>query len=115
MSEVDQNVKMKFSVGASYKEVLESNEPILKHLSKGFELKIQTALVQNWKQEIVDMINNETARKVLPTILELAFDADIDIQFDDFEDLRENPMLQPLMASLPDLFESIAGKNLKSL
>jgi len=49
--------------------------------------------VDNWKQEIVDMINNETMKKILPPILELAFDADIDVQFDDFEDLRENPML----------------------
>jgi len=61
------------------------------------------------------MINNETAKQVLPTILELALDADIDIQFDDFEDLRENPILQPLMASFPDLFESMSGKNLKTI
>lgn len=61
------------------------------------------------------MINNETAKMVLPAILELALDADIDIQFDDFEDLRENPMLQPLMASFPDLFESMTGKNLKTI
>ena len=61
------------------------------------------------------MINNETARQVLPTVLELALDADIDIQFDDFEDLRENPMLQPLMASFPDLFESISRQSLASI
>ena len=61
------------------------------------------------------MINNETARKVLPTILELAFDADIDIQFDDFEDLRDNPMLQPLMTNFPDLFETLTKKNLKGM
>jgi len=53
------------------------------------------------------MINNETAKKILPAVLELALDADIDIQFDDFEDLRENPMLAPLMASFPDIFESL--------
>ena len=58
------------------------------------------------------MINNETAQKVLPTILELAFDADIDIQFDDFEDLKDNPMLQPMMVSFQDLFEKFTSKNL---
>jgi len=93
LSEVDQNAKINCAVGANYKEVLESKEPILKHLTKGFSYSLKTNLVANWKQEIVDMINNETAKMVLPAILELALDADIDIQFDDFEDLRENPML----------------------
>lgn len=61
------------------------------------------------------MINNETMKKILPPILELAFDADIDVQFDDFEDLRENPMLQPLMTTFPDLFEKFSKRNLKNI
>ena len=40
LSEVDQHFKINFAVGASYKDVLESKEPMLKHLSKGFQLKI---------------------------------------------------------------------------
>ena len=79
LSEVDQNIKINFTVGTDYKTILESNEPMLKHLSKGFSFGVTTSLISNWKQEIIDMIHNETAKQVIPAILELAFDADIDI------------------------------------
>jgi len=42
LSGVDQNLKVNFSIGASYKEILESQEPILQTLAKGFSMSIKS-------------------------------------------------------------------------
>ena len=54
-------------------------------------------MVANWKETIMTVMKEGMAKMIMGPLLELALDAHTEIELDDFEDLKENPMLMPFM------------------
>ena len=45
----------------------------------------------------------------------LALKGNMNFTFEDFDDLKENPMMMPFMASFNDLYEGMLGKTPKEM
>jgi len=80
---------------------------LLKHLAKGFKVSSQITLVSNLKKAILELLKSEVeaeqevAQKLMiaaPAFL-FGINANMDIAFDDFEEIAEHPMAGPAMAT----------------
>ena len=103
----DQKLQVEFAFGSSVKEVLDDQSvPLIDHLKKGFNIKAEVTLIDNMKKVIADMLKNENINKkhrnrlsflLLSFILKI--NGKIEIDFDDFVDVRDHPVVEPFMHS----------------
>ena len=116
--EIDQKVCAKVSLGTSIKSILSEEDketPLLKHLAKGFAVSTQVSLVSNLKKAISEMLKSdseeevELAQKMMLVAPAFIFgiNANMNIEFDDFEEIAEHPMAAPAMATFEQLFEGM--------
>jgi hypothetical protein len=88
---------------------------LLKHLAKGFRVSSQVSLISNLKKAISEMLKSEDeGEQQLAQQLMLAapafifgINANMNIEFDDFEEIAEHPMAAPAMATFEQLFEGM--------
>lgn len=106
LADTDCFAKLNIGFAPSVNDFLESKEPMLEGLSKGFEYSVESTMVANWKETIMTVMKEGMAKMIMGPLLELALDAHTEIELDDFEDLKENPMLMPFMSTFPELLES---------
>ena len=106
LADVDSYFKINLGFAPSVTEFLESKDPMLQGLSKGFEYSFESTMVANWKETIMTVMKDGMPKMIMGPLLELALDAHTEIELDDFEDLKENPMLIPFMSTFPELLES---------
>lgn len=115
-AEIDQHVKVSVDLTSSLKEVMNSDQPMLEHLSKGFKVTLDLSLISNVKEAILEKLKDEDSQdmvnifRALGPAFMLALKGNMNFTFDDFEDLRENPMMAAFMPSFSDLFEGMLGK-----
>ena len=116
--DVDQKICLDFALGTDIKTIFSEEEketPILKHLASGFRATAQISLVSNLKRAIAEMLKSEIedeqyiAQKLMiaaPAFL-FGINANMDIDFDDFEEIADHPMAAPAMATFEQLFEGL--------
>lgn len=88
---------------------------MLKHLAKGFKVATQVSLISNLKKAISEMLKSEDegeqqlAQKLMLVAPAFIFgiNANMNIEFDDFEEIAEHPMAAPAMATFDQLFEGM--------
>ena len=106
---VGQHFHSKIELGAGLDEVLKSDTPLLKHLNQGFKVTNKQCLIKNLKKVFIELMKNDETKAQLgklqmvsPLIL-LGFTSSIDLEFNDFEEVESNEMLEPIMFTLSEL------------
>jgi len=95
------------ALGTTVKEVLSNHEvPLIDHLKKGFNIKAELSLISNMKKVIANVLKDDKISKkqrnglsflLLSFILKV--NGKINVNFDDFEDVADHPLLEPFMHS----------------
>jgi hypothetical protein len=119
---VDQRIHLYLELGASLKDMLSGEEPLLAQLNKGLKLKVAVDVMANFKKVIFAVLKDPALGEVLgpfafilaPIVL-LQMNASLNLTFDDFEELKELPMMEPLLANFGQLFEGISGSDVETL
>lgn len=116
--EIDQNISFQIALGTDIKSILSEEEketPLIKHLAKGFKVSSQISLVSNLKKAIAEMLKSDNSEEqevgqklmmIAPAFI-FGINANMNIEFDDFEEVAEHPMAAPAMATFEQLFEGL--------
>jgi hypothetical protein len=119
---VDQRIAFEMELGASLKDIISSEEPLLAQVNKGFKLKLAIDVLSNFKKVIFAVLNDPalgeslgTFAYILAPVVLLQLNANLNLTFDDFEELKELPMMEPLLANFGQLFEGITGSDVETL
>lgn len=114
LANVDQHLSTELKLGASVKDILESDEPLVKHLMKGFKVETKLHVISNFKNAIFEVLKSDEQQAIAMMLMMFApiamlqLNAKIDIQFDDFSEIEDHPMAAPAMATFEQLFEGLA-------
>ena len=104
---VDQDFSVKLELGTSISDILKSESPLIEELCKGFSLEARLELIANLKKVIFDLLKDSEVVEsdlapflmgISPIIL-LTLNGQVDLNFDDYEEIKDLPMLEPLMAN----------------
>ena len=99
-----------------------SKDPLVQELNKGLSVEIQLELIAQLKEIIFDLIKDSEVVEselapflpVAPIIL-LTLNGQVDLAFDDYNELKDLPMLEPFMANFNQLFEGALGEDIDTL
>lgn len=100
-----------------------SKDPLVQELNKGLSVEIQLELIAQLKKIIFDLLkDSEVVESALapflmgvsPIIL-LTLNGQVDLAFDDYNELKDLPMLEPFMANFNQLFEGALGEDIDTL
>lgn len=114
---VDQDLTVKLNLGTSVKDILNSETPLINELCKGFSFELQLEVIANLKKIIFDLLkDSETLESDLapflmgisPIIL-LTLNGKVDLNFEDYDEVKELPMMEPFLANFNQLFEGALG------
>ena len=104
-------------LGTSIDEIMTSDHSVLKLLSRGFRVSHTQSVISNFKRVLVEF--SKTDDEALQTLAQqalmiapitmLQFNANVEVDFEDFSEIEEHPMGQPLLATFDQLFEGQAG------
>lgn len=95
------------ALGTSVKDIVESENSLLQELCKGFSFQAKLTFVKALKTLVFNLMkDSETMDSELapflmgisPFIL-LTLNGEIDLKFEDFDDVKELPMMEPLLAN----------------
>ena len=114
---------IKVDLGTSVADVMASKDPLVQELNKGLSVEIQLELIAQLKKIIFDLLkDSEVVESALapflmgvsPIIL-LTLNGQVDLAFDDYNELKDLPMLEPFMANFNQLFEGALGEDIDTL
>lgn len=100
-----------------------SKGPLVEELNKGLSVEIQLELIAQLKKIIFDLLkDSEVVESALapflmgvsPIIL-LTLNGQVDLAFEDFNELKDLPMLEPFMANFNQIFEGALGEDVDTL
>jgi len=123
MSSVDQDLTIKVNLGTSVADIMASNDPLINELNKGFSVEVQLELIKQLKKVVFDLLKDSDVVEsdlapflmgVSPLIL-LTLNGQVDLAFEDYEELKDLPLLEPFMANFNQLFEGALGQDLDTL
>ena len=114
---------MKANFGTSVKDILASETPLINELCKGFSVEVQLEFIEQLKKIIFDLLrDSETLESDLAPflmgispILLLTMNGNVDLNFEDYEDVKNLPMMEPFLANFNQLFEGALGQDLDTL
>ena len=85
----------------------------MSHLVKGLTAKLQLCLVSNLKQAILDILKDDEHQKIAGALMQispiflLAVNGNVNIKFDEYNDISEHPVFAPGMANFNELYEGM--------
>jgi hypothetical protein len=115
LSHCGQHIHETFELGTSIEEIMKSEEPVLKSLTKGFTVTGSVCIVSNLKKVFMELMRNEENQEKLGKLLMLSpatmltVNGKLDLDFEDIEEIEAHPMAGPLMATFNQLFEGAIG------
>lgn len=108
LAHIEQEIGYSISLGTSLDDVMNGDEPLMKCLSKGFRISHTHTLVSNMKKVFLELMKDQDSEKVQGTLsmmmmfapaTMLSVNGNIDIEFDDMEEIQDHHMLASLMVS----------------
>ena len=117
LNHAGQHMHFDIDLGTSVEEIMASNDSLLKLLNQGFRVQKSLCLISNFKRVLMEFSKTDdeaiqimamTALMIAPITM-LQFNANLNIEFDDFSEIEEHPMAQPFLATFGQLFEGQAG------
>lgn len=121
---VSQGFSLEYSLGTSLEEILSSEQTLIKNLTKGFSMKYSLAIVSNIKKAIIECTQDTSDRNFQQVGFMMAMMApaaiftlsgDINIEFDEIDDVLSHPALAGAMMNFNDLFEAMMGTSASDL
>jgi len=115
LSHCGQHIHAQLELGTSIEEIMKSEQPVLKSLTKGFSVSKKVCIVSNLKKVFMELMRNEENQEKLGKLLMvspatmLTLNGSLDLEFDDIEEIEAHPMAGPLMATFDQLFEGGIG------
>ena len=123
MSSVDQDLTIKVGLGTSLADIMASSDPLISELNKGFSVEVQLELIAQLKKIIFDLLKDSEVVEsdlapflmgVSPLIL-LTLNGQVDLAFEDYDELKDLPLLEPFLANFNQLFEGATGQDLDTV
>lgn len=113
LNHAGQHLHFTAELGTSIEEIMSSQEPIAKSLAKGFKFTHTQCLIGNLKKVFLELSKSENEEHqmmisqamIAAPLTMLQLNANLNIQFDDFEEIEEHPMAAPFLANFGQLFE----------
>lgn len=114
---------VKVDLGTSVADIMASADPLLKEINKGVSVEVQLELIAQLKKIIFDLLKDSDVIEsdlapflmgVSPLIL-LTLNGNVNLTFDDYNDLKDLPMLEPFLANFNQLFEGAIGQEVDGL
>jgi len=84
-------------LGANFAQIQTEEIPLLEHLMKGFKVKVWSRLPLNLFDEMKSVLGDIPLP--VASMLALTLKMNLDVEFEDFEDVKENPMAAPFLAT----------------
>lgn len=100
MNHAGQHMHVDVELGTSVEEIMASEEPMVKSLTKGFKVKYQTCFISNVKKLLLQISKSDNeihkmfamqALMVAPATM-LTLNANIDLSFDDFQEVEDHEL-----------------------
>jgi hypothetical protein len=115
LNHAGQHLYFTAELGTSIEEIMSSQEPIAKSLAKGFKFTHTQCLIANMKKVFMELSKSENESHqmmiqqamIAAPLTMLQLNANLNIQFDDFEEIENHPMAAPFLASFDQLFEGV--------
>lgn len=123
LNSVDQDLTVKLNLGTSIGDIMASKDPLINELNKGFSVEVQLELIAQLKKVIFDLLKDSDVMEsdlapflggVAPLIL-LTLNAQVDLAFDDYDELKSLPILEPALANFNQLAEGALGQEVDTL
>mmetsp|Transcript_13163 Transcript_13163/g.20460 ORF Transcript_13163/g.20460 Transcript_13163/m.20460 type:complete len:605 (+) Transcript_13163:18-1832(+) len=121
LSNVDQSVKVKFNLGASVAKIFGSPDPVITHGVDGFGVTAEVNLVSNLKEALFNQLKEDSSKDLASVLMAfgplflLQVNGQLDLKFEDFDDLKSHPMMEPFMANLSELLDGLFTADLETL
>lgn len=119
---VDQKIHFDLEFATSLKDVISKDEALISQLINGFKFKVNLDVLSNFKKIIFEILKNPDMMEAmgplamgLAPVLMLQLNAKIDLDFDSFDELKDLPMFEPLLANFAQLFEGIIGSDVETM
>ena len=111
---IEQHLHWTLELGTSIDEVMNSGKSMLECAHKGFRIEHKHCLISNLKKVFLHILKDENTQFMGPLMMMapatmLSFDGKVHLELDDFDELANHPMAQPLMMSFAQLFEGMMG------
>ena len=112
---------MDVGLGADLKEAMTSDQPLISQVIKGLTAKVQLCLLSNFKSAILDLLKDDEHQKIASSLftispaLLLQIGGSVNVQFDDYNEIKDHPVFAPLMANFNELFEGMLENNPEEL
>lgn len=118
LNNAGQHLYLSAELGTSIDEIMASEEPMLKSLAKGFKVTHTQCLIGNMKKLLLELSKTEDETKkmfamqalMVAPLTMLQMNANLNITFDDFEEIESHDMAQPFLATFNQLFEGPMGQ-----
>jgi hypothetical protein len=116
LNKAGQHLHFDFALGTSVEEILESKESIAMSLLKGgFKVSTSQCLVSNLNRVLVELTKTEDEKikgalmavGMFSPALMLSINANVDLEFEDFDEILNHPMAQPMLVTFEQIFEQL--------
>lgn len=120
LSDHNQHATTKVELGASIHDIMYSETSLIEQLYKGIKVSQKISLIQNLKKVISNELKKEEGKNkavlmcILP-VLALELGANVNLKFDDIEELKEHPMMQTFLVNFGQLVESGSGQEINDI
>lgn len=123
MNSVDQDLTVKLNLGTSVADIMASGDPLINEINKGVSVEVQLELIAQLKKIIFDLLKDSEVMEsdlapllggISPLIL-LTLNGQVDLAFDDYDEIKGLPMLEPFMANFSQLFEGALGQDVDTI
>jgi hypothetical protein len=116
LNKAGQHLNFYFALGTSVEEILESKESITMSLLKdGFKASTSQCLVSYFNRVLVELTKTEDEKingalmavGMFSPALMLSINANVDLEFEDFDEILNHPMAQPMLVAFEQIFEQL--------
>lgn len=119
---VDQRIHLDMELATSLKDVISSDEALVSQLNNGFKFTFNLDVLKNFRKVIFEILKNPDMSNAmgpfamgLGPVLMLQMNAKFTLDFDSFDELKELPMFEPLLANFAQLFEGMSGSDVETM
>jgi hypothetical protein len=114
MKGADTGIEANVNLGANVKDILESEEPLVSQVHKGFQAIAELRLPVNFKKILFSLLKEEgmmDKKEVAAGFgsvwlsLALGIKGSLELEFDDYEELVSHPMMEPFLLTFAQLIE----------
>ena len=119
LKNADQEITLSLDVGAKLQDVVLNKQPLIDTIEQGAKASLKLTLISNIRNAVMKILKNheETPndlQQVLMGMIPLAMcqlNGEIDVQFTDFDEVKDHPMCEPLSINMEDALKQLGDED----